>query len=64
MKNAATALPVLILILGFAGPAGATAIKSLTLQSAGSMDIVQQQSTCREGEVWDETEKKCKKKEM
>ncbi|MHA1164843.1 MAG: hypothetical protein ACTSP0_04585 [Alphaproteobacteria bacterium] len=64
MKNAAMALPVLGLILGFASPAGATVSKSLILQSKGHVSIVKQQSTCKEGEMWDEKEKKCMKKKM
>jgi len=64
MKNAAMALPVLGLILGFASPVGATVSESLILQSNGNMNIVQQQDTCKEGEIWDEKEKKCVKKKM
>lgn len=64
MKNTIAALPILGLVLGFAGPAGATSMKSLILQSGGATSIVQQQETCKEGEIWDETEQKCKKKEM
>jgi hypothetical protein len=64
MKNAAMVLPVLGLILGIASPVGATVSKSLILQSNGNMNIVQQQDTCKEGEMWDEKEKKCVKKKM
>ncbi|GBE44238.1 hypothetical protein BMS3Bbin10_02329 [bacterium BMS3Bbin10] len=60
MKNAVMALPVFGLILGFTSPVGATISKSLILQSN---EIVQQQDTCKEDEVWDETLKKCVKKE-
>ena len=63
MKNAAMAFPALGLILGFgfSVPAGATVAKSLILQSN---QTVQQQNTCKEDEVWDETLKKCVKKKM
>ncbi len=64
MKNAAMALPVLGLILGFTSPVGATVSKSLILQAKGNLEIVQQQDTCKEGEIWDEKEKKCVKKKM
>ncbi len=60
MRNAAMALPVFGLILGFGGLAGATVSKSPILPSN---EIVQQQETCEEGEIWDETLKKCVKKE-
>ena len=62
MKKAAIALPVLGLILGFASPTGATVSKSATLQTKGNVNLVQQQSTCKTDEVWDEKEKKCLKK--
>ena len=64
MQKAAMALPVLGLLLGFTSPVGATISKSLILQSKGDVSIVQQQSTCKEGEMWDEKEKKCIKKKM
>lgn len=64
MKKAAMALPVLGLILGYMSPVGAMVSKSMILQSKGSVNIVQQQSTCKQDEKWDEKEKKCLKKKM
>lgn len=51
------------LVLAFVTPAGAIGSKNMVSVSAHDPAAVYQQDTCKEGEVWDETEKKCKKKE-
>lgn len=51
------------LVIGFALPAGAVGSKHLYSDGLSTPSVVFQQQTCKEGEVWDETEKKCVKKE-
>ena len=63
MKLIAMLLPITGLVMGVAAPAGAAGSKGVQLMTAATPSIVYQQETCKEGEVWDETEKKCKKKE-
>lgn len=63
MKSVAIAIPLVGLVLGLAGPASATVSKGHILQSKYDVPLVQQQSTCKEGEVWNEETKKCEKKE-
>lgn len=63
MKRIALLLPVTGLVLGLAAPAGAVGSKSVGLMAATTPSVVYQQEKCKEGEVWDETERKCKKKE-
>jgi len=60
MKATVLALPVLGLVFGFAGPAGAWQSDRLSVTEA---TVVSQQSTCKEGEEWNEDTKKCVKKE-
>lgn len=56
MKSTALALMAAGLILVFAAPVIATGWK-------GHAPLVNQQETCKDGEVWDEAMKKCVKKE-
>lgn len=62
-KNAAIVVPLFGLVLGLAVPAGAVVSKSHILQMKNDVPIVQQQSTCKEGETWNEETQKCEKKE-
>ncbi len=55
MKSTALALMACGLFLVFAAPVVATGWK-------GSAPLVNQQDTCKDGEVWDEATKKCVKK--
>lgn len=61
MKTTITALPALALVLGFMTPASAAPQQGLAL-TKGSPAVVSQQSTCKEGETWNEDTKKCEKK--
>lgn len=60
MKATVLALPVLGLVLGFAIPAGAS---QADRTSASDAAVFSQQSTCKEGEEWNDESKKCEKKE-
>lgn len=51
------------LVLGFAVPAIAAGSQGLPSVSTLKPSAVYQQDKCKDGEVWDETEKKCVKKE-
>ena len=55
----ALALPVLGLAIGLAGPVSAAALNGISF--SGSAVVAEQQTTCKEGEVWDETKQKCVK---
>jgi len=63
MKATALALPVMSLAFAFAAPVSAKSPTGLSLEATGAAVVINQQNTCKDGEVWDETEKKCVKKE-
>ena len=63
MKLIALLLPVAGLTFGLTVPVGAAGSKDAGLMAAANAPVVYQQETCKEGEVWDETKKKCVKKE-
>lgn len=49
------------LILGFVTPIGAANSKSLVSASTVDPSAIYQQDKCKDGEVWDEAQKKCVK---
>ena len=55
----ALALPILVLALGLTAPVNAAALSGVVKDS--TTQIVGQQETCPEGEVWDDIQKKCVK---
>ena len=61
MKTTVLTLPALALIFGFAAPVSASS--DSVAVSNGKTAIVNQQSTCKEGEERNDDTKKCEKKE-
>ncbi|MDA7948112.1 MAG: hypothetical protein MPJ78_11630 [Hyphomicrobiaceae bacterium] len=55
----AFALPVLGLAIGLSAPVNAAALNGLT--QSGSAIVADQQTKCRDGEVWDAKQQKCVK---
>ena len=56
----ALALPILGLVLGFTSPVSAATMDGIALKGTA---VVGQQTKCKEGEMWDENQKKCVKKQ-
>ena len=57
----ALALPILGLVLGFTSPVSAATPDGIALK--GTAVVAGQQTKCKEGEMWDENQKKCVKKQ-
>lgn len=55
----ALALPVLGLVIGLASPVSAAVLNGPAL--SGSAVVADQQTKCKEGEVWDQNQQKCVK---